>query len=242
MSKIELANLADIERRSEPVYWAWQDLIPLKNVTVLSAAPGAGKSLLAIYITAQLTRGALPGEFYGKPVNVLYFDTEGTPETTLVPRSAVAGADLARVQYYLEEDTPRPMTAEFLTNAIRETEARLVVLDVVYDLTGGMDLNRGEQVREFMQMLRTVAAETNTAILAVALNKSGNMSGLDYAPDIVDGAPYLTRMSSVVMLLTRVDSGHAVLGWRKQATGSVKRRTLFFRKHLTLTRAGTLGS
>lgn len=209
---VKVLSLADTAKHAEPVYWAWQDLIPLKNVTVLSASSGVGKSLLAIYITAQLTRGTLPGEFYGSPVNVLYFDTEGTPETTLAPRAAVAGAYLARVQHYLDEDIPRPMTAEFLTNAIRETEARLVVLDVVTDLTGGMDLNRGEQVREFMQMLRTVAAETNTAILAVTHNRKGDISELENYADAVGGSAHLVAVAKSAMILARIDEHSAVLG------------------------------
>jgi hypothetical protein len=73
--------------------------------TIAAAAPaaafatagreGTGKSSFAIWLTAQVTRGTLPGSLTRR--GVIYIAVEDSWKFTIVPRLMAAGADLHRV-------------------------------------------------------------------------------------------------------------------------------------------------
>lgn len=83
--------------RTKTTRWLWKDRMPLGEITLVAGREGAGKGLLMSHIVAQITRGRLPGEFYGKPQSVAIAAHEDSWEKTIVPRLMVAGADLDRV-------------------------------------------------------------------------------------------------------------------------------------------------
>ena len=78
--------------------WAWQPngdgRIPAGSLCVTAGREGTGKSSFGIWMAAQMTRGTLPGSFYGEPRRVFYVAVEDSWKYTLVPRLIAAGADL----------------------------------------------------------------------------------------------------------------------------------------------------
>lgn len=100
----EEATLAEREAskvKVRPIPWLWHGVIATHMATAITGDCGDGKSLVAVDITARVTRGkAFP--VYGRvtpPVkgHVFYVTSEGVPEMILVPRLMAAGADLAKV-------------------------------------------------------------------------------------------------------------------------------------------------
>ncbi|MGC5565321.1 AAA family ATPase [Streptomyces sp. FR-108] len=94
--------------RVRRVKWLWdtttdgapptsEGRIPMSALTIAAGGPGIGKSQYAIWLTAQITQGVLPGELFGKPRTVIYAATEDSWSMTIVPRLIAAGADLDRV-------------------------------------------------------------------------------------------------------------------------------------------------
>jgi 5S rRNA maturation endonuclease (ribonuclease M5) len=80
-----------------PVHWLWQDRAPLGSLTLIGGREGIGQSTLAYTLAAQVTRGILPGRYYGTAKAVIVAATEDSWEHTIVPRLMAAGADLTRV-------------------------------------------------------------------------------------------------------------------------------------------------
>jgi len=81
----------------EIVRWAWAERVPLGAVTLGVGRQGLGKSTLLASLAADLSRGRLSGDLYGKPTTVLMVNCEDAHETTVVPRLLAADADLDRV-------------------------------------------------------------------------------------------------------------------------------------------------
>ena len=60
---VALTRMSDV--RAEPVSWAWDGLIPLRNLSLLVGHPGLGKSQLLALLAAQLSTGTCPGDLLG---------------------------------------------------------------------------------------------------------------------------------------------------------------------------------
>jgi hypothetical protein len=68
-----------------PVRWGWQARLPAGQVSLIAGREGIGKSLFLIWLTALITRGKLPGVFYGTPRPVFYSASEDSWAHTIVP-------------------------------------------------------------------------------------------------------------------------------------------------------------
>jgi hypothetical protein len=68
--------------------------IPLNSLAIAAGGPGLGKSQYAVWLTARITTGTLPGELRGKPRGVIYAATEDSWAYTIAPRLVAAGADM----------------------------------------------------------------------------------------------------------------------------------------------------
>src|SRR5665213_3913611 len=80
--------------RPRPVRWIWDLRVALGTLCLLAGREGIGKSTLAYTLAALITRGQLPGAYFGKARAVIVAATEDSWEHTIVPRLMAAGADL----------------------------------------------------------------------------------------------------------------------------------------------------
>ena len=169
----------------EPVDWAWQDngqgRIPAGALCIAAGREGTGKSSFGIWQAARISRGTLPGIFYGQPRNVFYVAVEDSWAHTLVPRLIAAGADLSRIgRLDAVEDEGResilclPTDLSLLEQAILDEDVALVILDPLLSLFGkGLDSHREQDTRRALDPLAKIADRTGAVILGIAhLNKS----------------------------------------------------------------------
>jgi AAA domain/Bifunctional DNA primase/polymerase, N-terminal len=77
---------------SGPPRWLWRGKIPVNAVTLLAGRPKLGKSLLSIWIAAQLSRGLLEGS-YDEPARSLIIAAEDPPDPIVKGRLIAASAD-----------------------------------------------------------------------------------------------------------------------------------------------------
>lgn len=101
-----------------------------------------------------------------------------TPEhglgDTIKLRLLSAEADLERVLVIDDADNPLTLADERIENAIRENNARLVIIDPLQAFLGAnVDMNRANKARPIFRRLADVAQATNCAIVMIGhLNKA----------------------------------------------------------------------
>ncbi|PMC75533.1 AAA family ATPase [Brachybacterium sp. UMB0905] len=164
----------------ERVSWLWQGRMALGHLSLLAGREGLGKSTLAAWITAQVTRGTLPGDLYGQPRSVIIVATEDSWAHTLVPRLMAAGADLSRVLNVTVETSDGFMTGlslpKDITALAREAEARdvaLMVLDPITSRLENLDTHKDAEVRRALEPLVAMGDRVGMSVLGlIHLNKS----------------------------------------------------------------------
>lgn len=169
---------ADIE--PIPVVWAWSEggagRIPAGSLSIAAGREGTGKSSWALWLAAHLTRGTLPGSFYGTPRRVLYVAVEDSWAHTLVPRLMAAGADLKMVGRFdvvttrdEEVTLSLPVDNDLLERAVRQHQAAGVFIDPLMSAMGpSVDTHKERDVRTALDPLAKLADRTGAVVCGIA--------------------------------------------------------------------------
>lgn len=201
-----VTDLSTIRTRRQQ--WAWDGFLPLGVPAAFAGRGGIGKSTIGAWIAAGLTRGTLPGDFYGLPVNVGFISGEDDPATTLVPRLIAAGADLSRVHDFSGVRTTDkegnsyvglPTIADdlaLLKSALIANETRALFIDPVMSMMSG-DSIKASDVRRNLDPVAALAAELNIApIMVMHFGK-----GQGDASDKMSGSHAFRDVARSVLLL-----------------------------------------
>lgn len=184
-----LRCFADIEPTE--VRWLWPNWIPLGRCTVMTGAPGGGKSMLTIEIAACVTTGrAFPDGSRCEPGSVILVSAEDDAADTIRPRLDAAGADVRRVQHMTsirvakrDKVSERVFTladlAELEECLKRFPNCRVVVIDPIGSHLGNADSYRDTEVRSVLAPLTLLAQRYSVAILLVAHDRKGAMGNAD---------------------------------------------------------------
>ena len=173
-----LINMEDVQARE--VSWLWYPYIPYGKLTIVQGDPGEGKTTFILHLAALLTKGEpLPNEevdVQREPVNVIYQNAEDSLEDTIKPRLLEAGADCNRVLVIDESVDCLSMTDERLVRAIRETGAKMVVLDPIQAYLGAdVDMHRANEIRPLMKRVAMLAEKYHCAVILIGhMNKNSN--------------------------------------------------------------------
>ena len=170
---VPMLRMADVELTSGD--WLWFPYIPFGKLTIIQGNPGEGKTYFAMRLAAACTnRKPLPGMETIEPFNIIYQTAEDGLGDTVKPRLMEAEADLERVLVIDDRDTPLTLADERIARAIRENNARLVIIDPVQAFMGAdVDMNRANEVRPIFRSLGDIAQATGCAIVLIGhLNKA----------------------------------------------------------------------
>jgi hypothetical protein len=166
-----------------PVFWLWKGRLALGTLGLLAGREGLGKSTLAYWASARITRGELFGHYYGTPKAVLVCATEDSWEHTIVPRLIAAGADLGRVYRVdvisaldVHTGLMLPQDLHAVEHAAQQVDAALLLLDPLISRLGDLDTHRDAEVRQALEPLVTVADKTSMAILGLIHHNKGGSS------------------------------------------------------------------
>ena len=163
----------------QQVQWLWGNYIPFGKLTIIQGDPGEGKTTLALRLAAACSTGTpLPGMEPLEPFNVIYQSAEDGMGDTIKPRLMEAGADLDRVLSIVEEKKQLSLLDERIEKAIREHNARLMILDPIQGYIGSrVDINRANEIRTVLKSVSSVADRTGCAIVLIGhLNKASGTS------------------------------------------------------------------
>ena len=136
---------------------------------------GTGEELRMQLCAACTNKAELPHMEVHEPFNVIYQTAEDGLGDTIKPRLIEAGADLEKVPVIDEgEDDPLTLVDERIEKAIRQNNARLLIIDPIQAFLGEkVDMNRANEVRPILRKIGNVAQRTGCAIVLVDhLNKA----------------------------------------------------------------------
>lgn len=176
--RLKVTRASDIVLRR--VRWLWTLRIVLGGLTLLAGREGIGKSTVAAWLCAAVTRGELDGELHGRPRTVVYVNSEDARDYTIVPRLRAAGADLDQVIFVdavmpgddgrdYESSLVLPADAHLLADIVAEHQAALVVLDAATStIDSRLDGDRDRQMRQGLEAIgRDIGERADCAVLGI---------------------------------------------------------------------------
>ena len=169
--RVRLRSAAGIKPRR--VRWLWDGRVPIGEITLVAGREGAGKSTFLAWMVRAITRGELPGEFFGKPRAVLYAAAEDSWEYTVVPRLIAAGAKLDMVYRVEVVDAEHgqvkmtlPLDTAEVMEAGAEVDAAVLMLDPGLSfLDDKIDTFRTPEVRPALEALRQHAERYRMSVV-----------------------------------------------------------------------------
>jgi hypothetical protein len=208
-SAIEIITASSI--RPEPIAWLWSGWLACGKMHIIAGPPGTGKTTIAIALAAALSQ---PGATWpdGSPTpdgGVLMWSGEDSASDTLVPRFAVAGADLGRVHFIGSvqgDGTSRPfdpardiaMLSDFLAAS---PDVKLLIIDPIMQAVAG-DAHRSNDVRRGLQPLADLGERFSVAIIGISHFSKGT-SGRDPL-ERVTGSLAFGAAARIVLAAVRV--------------------------------------
>jgi hypothetical protein len=184
--------------RMRRVRWLWDTTpsdapptshgrIPLNSLAIAAGGPGLGKSQYAVWLTARVTTGTLPGELYGKPRGVIYAATEDSWAYTIAPRLVAAGANMDlvfRVDVQDDEEMHARLTLpkdiSLMGKAAELYSVGLLVADPLLSMIdASINDYRAAEVRSALEPLVAAADRHDFTILGLAhFTKAGGSDPL----------------------------------------------------------------
>jgi hypothetical protein len=170
--------------QSHVIEWLWLGRLAFGYITVTTGFEKVGKSVFWVWAIAQLTNGKLTDD--GEPIDVLIVAREDGIEDMWKPRLALAGADMKRCYFLRFEELGADWNlrdGNALTRvAIKETNARLVLIDAVLEHMpeprGGESVNSPVFVRRVLTPLRELLREMKLAcVISLHPSKGANPAG-----------------------------------------------------------------
>ena len=179
MQTQELNIIKMSEIQSEEIEWLWYPFIPYGKLTIIQGDPGDGKTTLALNIAAKLSKGeSLDEEMkISEPINIIYQTAEDGLADTVKPRLELADADCERILVIDESSEALSMADERLEEAIKLTNAKLLILDPIQAYLGaGTDINRANEARDMTKKLGALAEKHKCAVLLIGhMNKASGI-------------------------------------------------------------------
>jgi hypothetical protein len=200
------------------VSWLWRGWIPRGFISLLGAAPGVGKSLVALDLARRVITGeAMPdgqAAEYGGGRRVIYVDAEVVPQLA-VARAAAWGMDMQHLFMLLPEpgryfmDFTASTDRDRLTEMVYALEPALIVVDSLSSITSGGE-NAVDDIREVLGFLNQVAQIQPCALLLIhhLRKRSAALPASDELTiDDFRGSSHIIAMSRSVLGLSRVRTG-----------------------------------
>src|SRR5215467_2526146 len=153
-TRVGLTSMEDVTPAI--VEWLWDGHIPLGNITSIDGDPGQGKSLLLLWLAAQVTRG-VKGFRQGR---VLMLLAEDNADDTVKPRLMAAGADCSQIMFFNQHQSLTSVGLHELRTVIEKEQPVLAIIDPLFAFIDGQVNTRVDnQSRTLLTPLKQLAAD-----------------------------------------------------------------------------------
>jgi len=165
-------NLKNVDPQA--INWLWYNKFPAGSLSLLAGDPGAGKSMLALWIAARISKGEdWPDVAGNAPGSIILLSAEDNAGDTIRVRADEAGADVSKIiilnpkKFHLEKIKSE---LEYLIKKI--PDIKLIIIDPLDAYMTGTKGNENIGLRTALIPLLQLAAFHRISILAVHhLNK-----------------------------------------------------------------------
>lgn len=176
-SKLQLVCLDRVEMKG--VDFLYKPQIPKGKIVIIGAHPGTGKTFIACYLAACVSRGA---QFFdipymlSEPGKVIYITTEDGIADTIVPRLMWCGADLSKI--YTIEDPKGELkfsNIDAFDSYLNQVRPVLMILDPFQSFLGGkVDGNSANEIRALLNPVIALAEKYDTTIVFICHYNKNN--------------------------------------------------------------------
>jgi AAA domain/Bifunctional DNA primase/polymerase, N-terminal len=161
-TKVSYIKLVEVKSMQQT--WLWKDHLPAGQLVIVAGREKLGKSTAMVWVCARLTKGELPGNAAGRPINVLLVSAEDDAARQLKPRAVAAGADMTRF-FVLDPGGPG-----FVMDTVKDVRPELVVLDPfsVFIHLASSDNEHGEvAIRQSLEPFNALIAELGATVAGI---------------------------------------------------------------------------
>lgn len=206
LRKIRLTKASNFKIKA--VRWVWQGRMPVGEITLIPGREGVGKSTFLAWQAAQITKGDLPGLWYGTKRAVLYAASEDSWEHTIAPRMLAAGADMDLV-YRIDVEIMEgrfgklslPVDVALLRDAAVDVEAAALMCDpVISVLSDQINTFKAQELRGALEPLRLAAEQAEIAVVGLVHFNKGKDNDVLTA---VSGSRAWTEVARAVVAVAR---------------------------------------
>ena len=173
-TKVNIINMDSVQR--EEISWLWYPYIPYGKITIVQGDPGEGKTTFVLKLAAELSNGkCFDGGDARTPINIIYQTAEDGLADTVKPRLEDAGADCFKIWVIDDSQQSLSMQDERLEQAVKETGAKLLILDPIQAYLGDKgDMNRANETRDATKRLAALAERTGCAVVLIGHMNKGS--------------------------------------------------------------------
>lgn len=192
-----LTMMSEVDpRRAE---YLIEPYLPLGMLTVLGGVSGVGKTWLALYWAAQVSRSFATDEEGA----VYYFTQENDPCIVLQPRLQALGAELSRVaiQKFTTDSPTLTLDDERLELAAHVIPPRLVIFDPIQSYLGaGVEMNKANEVRPILDWLGRFAQRYNCAVVLVSHMAKPGANNSDALDRLLGSSDFRNAARSIIIV------------------------------------------
>lgn len=196
----------------EPVHWLWPGYLPLSMLTILGGSPGCGKTTIALWLAAAVTRaGTWPdGSRCHQAGDVIVWSGEDA-HSILAARLVASGADMKRVRFVggtvdqtgERESFDPGRDMPLLESALQLLRApRLLILDPIVSAVSG-DSHKSADVRRALQPVVDLAQRAGCAVIGIT-HFSKNTAGREPI-ERVTGSIAFAALARMVLVAAKVN-------------------------------------
>lgn len=223
MTTPRLLKLDDfLDSKDEEIAYVVQGLLPIGGMSLLGGHPKAGKSTLSRNLIRQVSRG---GEFLGRvcPQSVvLYYPLEELPYHVATEFRSLGCHD--EPIYLRAGPIDKDDLLRLLEDDIRQSHARLAVIDPLFDALQVGDINSYSAVNDAMKEVLKIARYTDCHIMVVHhTNKSDARGG-----NSILGSQALAGSTDCNMFLTLNHKGERIIETQQRAGEPLERTVIEF--------------
>lgn len=173
--------------------------LPKGMLTVLGGVSGVGKTWLALYWAAQVSR-SFPTDEEGA---VYYFTQENDPAIVLRPRLEALDAETERIFVQRFDDTSASLMLndERLKSAANTLPPKLVIFDPIQSYLGvGVEINKANEVRPILDWLGRFAQRHQCAVVLVSHMAKPGVSNTDTLDRLLGSSDFRNAARSIIIV------------------------------------------